>query len=180
MSRRLLASYLALTFAVLVALEVPLAIVNARAERRDLTAKVERDAFAAASLAEDSLQSGKTSPTLQALATRYRRSTGGRIVIVDRRGRSIADSAPTTPGERLFGSRPEIAAALRGSTVDGIRSSADVAPSLALCRRASRLGRARVRRRADHVSHVDARQPDEPVPALAARSRTGRSRCRHR
>jgi signal transduction histidine kinase len=122
-SRRLLASYLALTVAVLVALEVPLAIVNARAERRDLTAKVERDAFAAASLAEDSLQSGKTSPTLQSLAVRYRRSTGGRIVIVDRRGRSIADSAPTTPGERSFVSRPEIAAALRGQTVEGIRFS---------------------------------------------------------
>lgn len=123
MSRRLLASYLALTVAVLVALEVPLAIVNARAERRDLTAKVERDAFAAASLAEDSLQSGKTSPTLRSLAVRYRRSTGGRIVIVDRRGRSIADSAPTTPGERSFVSRPEIAAALRGQTVEGIRFS---------------------------------------------------------
>lgn len=123
MSRRLLASYLALTVAVLVALEVPLAIVNARAERRDLTAKVERDAFAAASLAEDSLQSGKTSPTLRSLAIRYRRSTGGRIVIVDRRGRSIADSAPTTPGERSFVSRPEIAAALRGQTVEGIRFS---------------------------------------------------------
>jgi signal transduction histidine kinase len=122
-SRRLLASYLALTVAVLVALEVPLAIVNARAERRDLTAKVERDAFAAASLAEDSLQSGKTSPTLRSLAIRYRRSTGGRIVIVDRRGRSIADSAPTTPGERSFVSRPEIAAALRGQTVEGIRFS---------------------------------------------------------
>jgi signal transduction histidine kinase len=122
-SRRLLASYLALTVAVLVALEVPLAIVNARAERRDLTAKVERDAFAAASLAEDSLQSGKTSPTLRSLAIRYRRSTGGRIVIVDRRGRSIADSAPTTPGERSFVSRPEIAAALRGRTVEGIRFS---------------------------------------------------------
>jgi signal transduction histidine kinase len=122
-SRRLLASYLALTVAVLVALEVPLAIVNARAERRDLTAKVERDAFAAASLAEDSLQSGKTSPTLRSLAVRYRRSTGGRIVIVDRRGRSIADSAPTTPGERSFVSRPEIAAALRGQTVEGIRFS---------------------------------------------------------
>ena len=123
MSRRLLASYLALTVAVLVALEVPLAIVNARAERRDLTAKVERDAFAAASLAEDSLQSGKTSPTLESLAIRYRGSTGGRIVIVDRRGRSIADSAPTTPGERSFVSRPEIAAALRGQTVEGIRFS---------------------------------------------------------
>jgi signal transduction histidine kinase len=44
-------------------------------------------------------------------------------VIVDRRGRSIADSAPTTPGERSFVSRPEIAAALRGQTVEGIRFS---------------------------------------------------------
>ena len=68
MSRRLLASYLALTFVVLVALEVPLAIVNARTERQDLTAKVERDAFAAASLAEDTLQAGQDSPELQKLA----------------------------------------------------------------------------------------------------------------
>ena len=75
--------------------------MNARNERHDLTAKVERDAFAAASLAEDSLQSGKTSPTLQALAARYRRSTGGRIVIVDRRGRSIADSAPDDAGRAV-------------------------------------------------------------------------------
>ncbi len=123
MSRRLLASYLALTIVVLAALEIPLAIVNARSERRDLTAKVERDAFAAASLAEDSLQSGTRSNALQSIAVRYRRSTGGRIVIVDRRGQSIADSAPTQPGERSFGSRPEIAAALRGRTVDGIRTS---------------------------------------------------------
>ncbi len=36
---------------------------------------------------------------------------------------SIADSAPTVPGERSFASRPEIAAALRGRTVDGIRNS---------------------------------------------------------
>ena len=58
MSRRLLASYLALTVAVLIALEVPLAVVDARNERHDLTAKVERDAFAVASLAEDTLQAG--------------------------------------------------------------------------------------------------------------------------
>ena len=61
---RLLASYLALTIVVLIALEVPLAIVYDRDERQDLTSKVQRDAFAAASLAEDALQSGRYSPAL--------------------------------------------------------------------------------------------------------------------
>jgi signal transduction histidine kinase len=122
-SRRLLASYLALTVVVLVALEVPLAIVNARTERQDLTAKVERDAYAAASLAEDTLQGGTRSAALQKLAVSYRARTGGRIVIVDRSGRSIADSHPTVSDERLFRSRPEIAAALKGRTVAGIRFS---------------------------------------------------------
>jgi signal transduction histidine kinase len=122
-SRRLLASYLALTFVVLVALEVPLAIVNTRNERQDLTAKVERDAFAAASLAEDALQAGKSAPELQKLALRYRRDTGGRLVIVDRRGQSLADSHPTTKQERNFASRPEIKAALRGTVSTGIRPS---------------------------------------------------------
>jgi signal transduction histidine kinase len=122
-SRRLLASYLALAIVVLVALEVPLAIVNARTERQDLTAKVERDAYAAASLAEDTLQTGARSSALQKIVVSYRARTGGRIVIVDRNGRSIADSHPTVPTEHLFRSRPEIAAALRGQTVAGIRFS---------------------------------------------------------
>ena len=47
MSRRLLVSYLTLTVAVLLALEVPLAFQFQRSERRSLTAKIERDAFAA-------------------------------------------------------------------------------------------------------------------------------------
>ena len=124
MTRRLLASYLALTVIVLVALEVPLAIVNARTERQDLTAKVERDAYAAATLAEDALQSGTESAGLQRIVVTYRARTGGRIVIVDRTGFSIADSHPTVPNEHSFGSRPEIALALRGQTVTGIRPSA--------------------------------------------------------
>ena len=124
MSRRLLAGYLALTIVVLVALEVPLAIVNARTERQDLTAKIARDAYAAASLSEDALQRDvRHSPALQRIAAAYRVNTGGRIVIVDRRGQSIADSRPTTPSERSFGTRPEVAAALRGQTVSGIRRS---------------------------------------------------------
>lgn len=123
MTRRLLASYLALTVVVLAALEVPLALVNARNERQDLTAKVERDAFAFASLAEDVLQAGGTSPALRRATIAYLADTGGRVVIVDRAGRSIADSRPTFSGERRFGSRPEIMAALRGETVTGIRPS---------------------------------------------------------
>ena len=124
MTRRLLASYLALTIVVLVALEVPLAVVNARNEQQDLTAKVERDAFAAASLAEDTLQAGGTSPHLVRIVRRYQAQTGGRVVIVDRHGRSIADSHPTVATETSFASRPEVAAALRGNTASGIRTSA--------------------------------------------------------
>ncbi len=125
MTRRLLASYLALTVVVLVALEVPLAIVNARNEKQDLTAKVERDAFVFASYAEDTLQGGVVarSPRLGSIARSYQSNTGGRVVVVDRTGKSIADSHPTTANETLFGSRPEIAAALRGNTVTGIRTS---------------------------------------------------------
>ena len=123
MTRRLLASYLALTVVVLIALEVPLAIVNGRNERQNLTAKVERDAFAFASLSEDVLQAGRTSPALQQAAKAYLRRTSGRVVIVTRAGRSIADSQPTFAGERNFRTRPEIAAALAGHTVSGIRPS---------------------------------------------------------
>ncbi len=124
MTRRLLASYLALTVVVLVALEVPLAIVNARNEQQDLTAKVERDAFVFASYAEDTLQGGVArSPRLVTIARNYRSLTGGRVVIVDKKGRSIADSHPTVANETSFSSRPEIAAALRGRTVTGIRRS---------------------------------------------------------
>jgi signal transduction histidine kinase len=122
-SLRLLASYLALTVVVLLALEVPLAIVDARNERQDLTAKVERDAFAVSSLAEDVLQRGGRSPALLALARGYDERTNGRVVVVDRRGHAIADSRPTTPGEGAFASRPEIAAALRGRVATGIRPS---------------------------------------------------------
>ncbi len=125
MTLRLLASYLALTVVVLVALEVPLAIVDQRNERNDLTAKVERDAFAVASLAEDTLQAGRTSAALQRIVVNYRSTTGGRVVIVDRRGRRVADSHPTSPGETDFGTktRPEIVSALHGHVATGIRAS---------------------------------------------------------
>jgi signal transduction histidine kinase len=121
-SRRLLASYVSLALVVLIALEVPLAVTFRRSEQADLSAKVERDAVAVASLAEDLLQSsaGSTAP-LARLATGYGANTGGRVVVVDRQGVSLVDQG--APVGRDLSTRPEIAAALRGTVESGTRYS---------------------------------------------------------
>ena len=122
MSRRLLASYVVLAIVVLALLEIPLGVSYARNERRDLTADVERDAVAIASLSEDALERGTTvSPALADLARRYQHDTGGRVIVVDRRGRAVIDSA-ATPGAD-FSSRPEIRSALDGTVGTGVRHS---------------------------------------------------------
>lgn len=122
MSRRLLASYLVLALVVLALLEVPLGVSHARAERRDLTAAVERDAVAIASLAEDALERrAGAPPALVALAARYQRASGGRVVVVDKRGRAIADSG--APAGADFSTRPEVRAALDGTVASGVRHS---------------------------------------------------------
>ena len=125
MSRRLLFTYLSLAVVVLAALEIPLGAVNARSEKRDLTAKVERDAVAVASLAESTVEHERPADlrAVRALALRYSHDTGGRVVIVGRKGAEIVDTSPPAPGRRSFASRPEFAAALRGEVAMGTRHS---------------------------------------------------------
>jgi signal transduction histidine kinase len=126
MTRRLLFSYLSLTVVVLAMLEVPLGFVNARNERASLTAKVERDAVSVASLAEGTLEGEANAASvtaLDALAKRYAADTGGRVVITDRHGVAIVDSAPPEPGRRSFADRPEFRAALAGNVATGVRGS---------------------------------------------------------
>jgi signal transduction histidine kinase len=124
MSRRLLLSYLSLTLLVLAVLEVPLGVTYSRNERRDLEAKVERDAVTIATLSEGVLErTGETSvASLEAVARRYQADTGGRVVVVDSRGTRLVDSAPI-PGDTAYASRPEIAAALAGRVATGVRHS---------------------------------------------------------
>jgi signal transduction histidine kinase len=124
-SRRILLGYLGLVVVVLAALEVPLGIQNARTERRDLEAKVERDATALASVSQDSLRapSNRSLRALGAVAYGYDRATGGRVVIVDRRGIAVVDTRPGRGGAESFASRPEVAAALRGRVAVGTRHS---------------------------------------------------------
>ena len=126
MTRRLLISYLSLAVVVLAMLEVPLGFVNARGERAQLTAKVERDAVTIASLAESTLEGeapASNLPAIEALGRRYAADTGARVVIADGKGTSVVDSAPRSPVGRSFASRPEFRAALRGDVATGTRHS---------------------------------------------------------
>lgn len=124
MTRRLVLSYLSITAFVLLILELPLGISFARSERDRLTASVERDARVLATYAEDTLE-GRSEVDLQKLADDYRSRTGGRVVLVDVDGTSVADSDdPETSRNFLSQSRPEFGVALReGREYSGIRYS---------------------------------------------------------
>ena len=126
MTRRLLFSYLSLTVVVLAMLEVPLGFVNGRNERANLTAKVERDAVAVASLAEGTLEhepGASNVPALKRLGRRYAADTGGRVLITDRQGVAIVDSTSPRASQRSFANRPEFRAALAGDVATGVRHS---------------------------------------------------------
>jgi signal transduction histidine kinase len=124
-SRRLLVTYLALALAILAALQIPLGITYARTERRDLTARVEHDALAMASISEETLERGSAQapPGMERVAARYTRDIGGRVVVVDATGLSILDTGRGSTVGRDFSTRPEFAAALAGRTASGQRHS---------------------------------------------------------
>ena len=125
MSKRILVGYLGLVVVVLAALEVPLGVQFARNERRTLEAKVEHDATTIASIAPDTLRRPTRARlnTIAAIAYRYGRDTGGRVVIVNRKGVAVIDTNGRGEGVKSFASRPEIARALRGNVAAGTRNS---------------------------------------------------------
>ena len=125
MTRRLVATYIALAVIVLLALAIPLGIELARNERRALASNVERDAFALASLVEDRVPPrGRADvAVVRSFARTYARDTGTRVVVVDARGKALADTASARARERSFASRPEIIAALGGNVAQGSRPS---------------------------------------------------------
>ena len=120
MTRRLLASYLALTLVLLIAIEVPSAIAYADRARTEVLSDLQRDAFAISGYVEETLE-GLADEDLQALVDAYADRTDARVVIVDVDGVVLADSAGD-PG-RDFSSREEISAALQGQVAVGERRS---------------------------------------------------------
>ncbi len=125
MTRRLLFGYLGLTVLVLAVLEVPLAITQARTARADLTAKVERDAVALGSLAQEAVRvrDAEALDRVREIAEEYAADTGGRVVVTGARGTSLVDSSDAFELGRDFSTRPEVQAALAGTVVSGIRES---------------------------------------------------------
>ena len=112
MKRRLLVSYLSITAFVLLVLEIPLGVSYANSVERRLTSDLQHDAFSLAIRAQEPLDPathpGRAVEGSAALADRYHADAGGRVVIVDGEGRSVADSDPTSPTGRDFSTRPEI------------------------------------------------------------------------
>ncbi|HXY92011.1 MAG TPA: sensor histidine kinase [Acidimicrobiia bacterium] len=129
MKRRLLLSYLSITAFVLLVLEIPFGVSYANSVERRLTSDIQHDAFALAIRAQESIDTASTSPSaraqLQEIADDYRADAGGRVVIVDRQGRTVADSDRTRAASPLadFSNRPEIMDALDGAEASGIHSS---------------------------------------------------------
>jgi signal transduction histidine kinase len=119
--RRLLATYLTITAFVLAVVVVPLGLVFADRENDRLVFDIERDAQTVASLVEDALEAG-TIPVIDQVMADYA-DTGGRIVVVDGEGVSVADSDRPTSERRDFSTRPEIVAALDGWRSSGTRDS---------------------------------------------------------
>jgi signal transduction histidine kinase len=129
MTRRLLITYLTISALALAALAIPLGITFAQRERDRLYFEIERDASAVAALSEDALENG-TPPPLEATLARYRETTRGRIVVVDKSGKSVADSNdPNAPAEN-YSNRPEITSALQGRRASGTRHSNTTGGSL--------------------------------------------------
>ncbi|MFN8110510.1 MAG: ATP-binding protein [Thermoleophilia bacterium] len=139
MTRRLVAGYLALAAAVLLALELPLAIIYRRNEAQSVQARIEREAVALASFSEDTMEADlprvqrqrvNANTRLVRLVTRYSAEANARAVLVAKDGTVLIDTDTKLPIGRNFTSRPEIARALKGEPNSGERRSATLGTTL--------------------------------------------------
>ena len=88
----------------------------------EVKAQAKNQANLVAATAPDLLESGQ-SRTLQRLVDNSAESQRGRVMVVDAAGKVVADSAGRGELGADYASRPEIAAALRGQTVQQTRQS---------------------------------------------------------
>ena len=124
---RLLVAFAYVLVLAIVALELPLALNLSRR----VDAEVKGEANSAAQLVADSAAGrlGRERELQELLGTAVRH-LGGRVIITDRNGRLVADSAGTGLRRADYGSRPEIATALAGRTAQGTRHSESLGEDL--------------------------------------------------
>jgi two-component system, OmpR family, sensor kinase len=116
----LLAMAYVLLLAIL-ALGVPLALNVRDRVDSEVRAQARSQADVLAATAADLIGGG--APALRDLASRAAESVRGRVVIVDERGRVLADSASSARRGESYASRPEIAAALDNRAFQETRAS---------------------------------------------------------
>lgn len=109
-------------FLAIVALEVPLAISLGDRVDSEVRSQARGQADVVAATAADLLQRARR-PDLQRVVERAGRTARGRVVVTDRRGRLIADSGGGGALGSDYGSRPEVASALGGQSVQEQRHS---------------------------------------------------------
>jgi two-component system, OmpR family, sensor kinase len=117
---RLVAAFAYVLVLVLVALEVPLALSLARRVDAEVKAEAAGQAQVVAAGVAGKLDDREA---LEPIVARAGQALGGRVIVVDSRGRLLADSAGTGLRGTPYGDRPEIRAALRGETDQGRRHS---------------------------------------------------------
>ncbi len=119
MTRRLLASYLTITAFVLLILEVPLAITYQRSEHERVNAALERDANTIGAFSEDTLR--QTPGTQGARAAQqqlveklqqYAAKSNASVIVVDKNGMSVANSAAPAVAGIDYSKDTEIRSAL--------------------------------------------------------------------
>lgn len=120
---RLLSAFAYALLVVLVALEVPLALNLSRRVDAEVKAEAAGQAQVVAVSAAGRLDRGAE---LARLVGRSAREIGGRVIVVDARGRLLADSAGDGLSFSSYRSRPEIARAVAGQTAQGTRRSASL------------------------------------------------------
>jgi signal transduction histidine kinase len=106
----------------IVSLGVPLAISLRDRVDAEVRSQARNQAEVVAATISDVLEPADRE-ALRASAATAGKAVRGRVVIVDARGRLLADSASTDPVGTDFGTRPEIAAALAGEAYQGQRTS---------------------------------------------------------
>lgn len=106
----------------LVAFGLPLGIGYSQRVRSEVRTQARSQANIVAISADPLVEAGGTT-RLRALVRGAARSVRGRVLVVDRRGRVLADSAGTQTEGLSYRNRPEVAAALRGERVQQERTS---------------------------------------------------------
>ena len=120
---RLVAAFAYVLVLVIVALLVPLSLNLSKRVDAEVQAEAAGQAQLVAASAVGRLGDRDG---LDRLAARSSESLGGRVVIVDERGRLLADSAGEGLESESYATRPEIARALAGTPGQGERHSADL------------------------------------------------------